>query len=44
MDEYFFSDSHNQKSQAYQLLNGSLGYTSGAWSVSFWARNLLDER
>ena len=44
VDEYFFSDSHNQKSQAYQLLNGSLGYTSGAWSVSFWARNLLDER
>ena len=44
VDEYFFSDSHNQKSQAYQLLNGSFGYNSATWSVSFWGRNLLDER
>jgi iron complex outermembrane receptor protein len=43
-DEFFFSDSHDQKSEAYQLLNGSLGYGTGSWSISLWGRNLLDER
>ena len=44
MDEFFFSDSHNQKSDPYGLLNGSIEYTRSFWSVSLWARNLLNER
>jgi iron complex outermembrane receptor protein len=43
-DGYFFSDSHNQIADAYQLVNGSLGYRSGNWEVALWGRNLLDER
>ena len=44
MDWFYFSDSHDQKSEAYQLLNGSVGYAADTWRVSLWARNLLDER
>ncbi len=44
VDEFFFSDSHDQKSEAYQLLNGSVGYSGDAWDITLWGRNLLDER
>ena len=44
MDEFYFSDSHNQKSERYQLVNGNIGYGGETWTVSVWARNLLDER
>ena len=44
MDEFFFSDSHNQRSEPYQLVNGSLGYERGNWKLNLWGRNLLDER
>ena len=44
MSEFFFSDSHEQKSEPYQLLNGSLEYAAGSWSLSLWGRNLLDQR
>jgi iron complex outermembrane receptor protein len=44
MDEFFFSDSHDQISQAYQLVNGSVGYGAGGWKVTLWGRNLADER
>jgi outer membrane receptor protein involved in Fe transport len=43
-DTFFYSDSHNQKSDAYQLLNGSLSYRTGPISLTLWGRNLLDER
>ena len=42
-DEFYFSDSHNEKSVAYQLLNASAGYRGRDWSVTAWARNLTDE-
>ena len=42
-DDYLFSDSHAVKSVAYQVLNASLHYASGAWSARLWGRNLLDE-
>jgi outer membrane receptor protein involved in Fe transport len=44
MDEFYFSDSHNQKSDPYQLVNGNIGYGGQSWTVTVWARNLLDER
>ncbi|MEM9530972.1 MAG: TonB-dependent receptor [Pseudomonadota bacterium] len=42
-DEFFFSDSHALRSQAYEVVNASLGYQSGRWSVTLWGRNLGDE-
>ncbi len=42
-DEFYFSDSHNERSEAYELLNASAGYRGRDWSVTAWARNLTDE-
>jgi len=42
-DKYFFSDSHNEVSNAYVLVNASVGYNSERWGVKFWARNLSNE-
>ena len=45
VDEFYFSDSHDQKSEAYQLLNGRLGFDlNGGWTITAWGRNILDER
>lgn len=43
-DAFYFSDSHDQRSAAYRLLNARVGYEAGQWTVALWARNLLDER
>ena len=43
-DQYYFSDSHAQKSEAYQLLNLTTGYSKDAWSISLWGKNILDTR
>lgn len=42
-DDFYFSDSHNAKADAYSILNASADYTQGNWSLVLWARNLLDE-
>lgn len=42
-DEFFFSDSHDQLSQSYELVNLRLGYEGQQWSASVWGRNLTDE-
>ena len=43
-DEYYFSDSHNQKSKPYTLLNINIGKSFGKTIVKLWIRNALDER
>lgn len=43
-DTYYFSDSHNQKSKAYQLVNFNTGIEYGNWVVSLWGKNILDTR
>jgi hypothetical protein len=43
-DEFYFSDSHNEISEPYQLLNGHIGYDFGNWSVRVWGKNILDVR
>lgn len=43
MDHFYFSDSHNQQSQRYALLNAKLGYYADNWSLAIWGRNLTDE-
>ena len=42
-DEYYFSDSHNQKSATVSLVNASLSYMVANWQLKIWTRNLLDE-
>ena len=40
---YYFSNTHDQKSEAYNLLNTSLAYSTGNWSATLWAKNITDE-
>jgi len=41
---YYFSNRHNEKSKAYTLVNSSLEYTNGSWSVVAWVRNIGDAK
>ncbi len=43
-DKFYYSDSHNEISDPYQLLNGHVGYNFGNWSIKMWGRNILDTR
>lgn len=42
-DEFYFSDSHNEKSESVALLNASVAYLADDYQVRVWARNLTDE-
>ncbi|MEE4659656.1 MAG: TonB-dependent receptor [Halieaceae bacterium] len=42
-DAFFFSDRHEARSNAYELLHARLGYSQDRWSVALWGRNLTDE-
>lgn len=42
-DGFFYSNSHDERSEAYQLLHTRLDYNWGAWTFSVFARNLTDE-
>lgn len=43
-DAFYFSDSHNAKSNGYALLNTSADYRYDKhWSIRIWARNLLNK-
>ena len=43
-DKFYYSDSHDQQSKAYQLMDVNLEYTKENWSVSAWGNNVLDTR
>lgn len=42
-DGFFFSDRHDEQSNAYELLNMRLGYTVDNVELALFARNLTDE-
>jgi len=42
--DYYFSDSHDMKSNDYSMLDLSLNYDIKSTSVSLWVRNALDTR
>lgn len=43
-DAFYFSDSHNSRSNAYALVNASAEYKHDKhWKVNVWARNLFDK-
>ncbi|SFV71876.1 TonB-dependent receptor [hydrothermal vent metagenome] len=39
---YYFSNRHDEKSDAYTLVHSSLEYTIGNWSVVAWIRNITN--
>ena len=43
VDDFFYSNSHNEKSNSYQLVNARIGYEKNNWSVYLWGKNLFDE-
>jgi iron complex outermembrane recepter protein len=44
MDGFYFDYSHDERSNAYGLLDLSAGRDVGPWEISVWVRNALDER
>lgn len=42
-DGFFFSDSHDERADSYQVLNANLSYERKNVTTTFWGRNLLDE-
>lgn len=42
-DEFYFSDSHNQKADSMAVLHLALNYHYQDWHFSLWGRNLTDE-
>lgn len=40
--DFYYSNTHDQKTASYALLHGSLNYTWQAWEFSLWARNVLN--
>jgi iron complex outermembrane receptor protein len=42
-DAFYFDDSHNQKSDPYNLFNATVGYRHGGWKVLLWSRNVFNE-
>lgn len=43
-DGFYFSDSHNEKSNSSRLINAKIGYEFSQLSVYIWGRNLTDEK
>lgn len=40
----FDSNNQNESRRAFRVVNASLGYTWRGWSLTLWAKNLLNER
>lgn len=43
MGDYYFSNTHDHKSDSYALLNSSIEYIHGDFTVIVWGRNLTDK-
>ncbi|MDG1301386.1 MAG: TonB-dependent receptor, partial [Opitutae bacterium] len=41
--EYYESNSHNEKRNAFAVVNSSIGYRYENWTFTLWAKNLFDE-
>ena len=42
-DGFYFSDSHDVKSDSYELFNASVTYKGEGWQAKLWGRNLTDK-
>ncbi|WP_298444388.1 TonB-dependent receptor [uncultured Ferrimonas sp.] len=43
-DKFYYSDTNDSQSKAYQLLDAKVGYEAMDWSVYLWGRNITDEK
>ncbi len=41
-DSFYFSDRHDLRSEAYELVHLRLGWAEADWDIALWARNLAD--
>jgi len=41
-DSFYFSDSNDQQSNPYELVNLTIAYQTEKWTLSFWGRNIFD--
>ncbi len=41
---YYYSDSHDQKTDGYGVCDLGLGYQKNGWSLTLWGKNVLDTR
>ena len=41
-DDYFEENGHDLKRESYSIVNAVLGYKSGNWDISLWAKNLFN--
>ncbi|WP_057829882.1 TonB-dependent receptor [Colwellia sp. TT2012] len=42
-DSFYFSDSHDEKSESVALLNASISYLQENWQLKIWGRNLTNK-
>jgi iron complex outermembrane recepter protein len=42
-DEYYESNSHTEKRNAFAVVNASIGYRYENWTFTLWSKNLFDE-
>lgn len=42
-DEFFLSDSHDVRSEQYELINANITYQLDGFSIMFWGKNLTDK-
>ena len=42
-DDYYESNSHNQKRDAFAIVNASIGCRFNNWTLTLWSKNLFDE-
>ena len=42
-DAFYYSDSHDQKSDSYTVVNAKVGFEALRWSAFVWGRNVFDE-
>jgi outer membrane receptor protein involved in Fe transport len=42
-DNYFESNSHDEKRDAFAVVNATIGYRWDNWALTLWAKNLFDE-
>jgi len=43
-DAFYFSDSHNERSGSYNLVNCAIGFRQDNWSIEAWGRNVFDKQ
>ena len=41
--EYYESNSHQEKRNAFAVFNGAIGYRHEGWTLTLWGKNLFDE-